>query len=734
MRRRVYDARVKLSGLGCVLMVGMTLVVASGRDAYAQQPQPAPATPAPKKQPPAPTTAPPNPTPVPPPAPAPTPKPGPSTPEQEVPPPAPPPPSPNPAAPPPGTEPAPAPPTTTPAPAIPLRPQPDPNATATEIRLFAASRCNAHAPDCDWIMTFSSLEKLSIRRSLAALGLEIDPAPWGKTVGKIRVYNEDVFAEKNWLQFFNYFHVTTREDTIRGELTINEGQAWDDELIAESARRLKDPLYTGVVALLPTKSAEAGKVDLLVVTRDIWSLRFNTQYTVQQSSLTNLSISLSENNFLGRRKTVAMGFLVDQASMTVGPLYIDKNFLGEHIDFRFRVDKILTRQSLDAVQEDGSRMPSGDPGGLQDDGKLRSEGSDATISMTKTLWSLASTWGWGASFNYRNAIARSYRGTGLRAVDVPSTPELDYLPREYRNRTWSVRASVTRQWGDRYKHQVEGGYGVSNQSPSLLPNIPADPMIQQEFKDLVFPHTELISGPFVQYSMFRATFRTIRNVDTFDLAEDLRLGPNATVGVQQSLSLLGSDHNFTRPSLTVGWTVPWGRDGFARISGGGELRIQSGEMTHTIDNSATAQIRAATPTLGYFRLVAQVHTETSWNTTNNGYYTLGSDSGLRAYDIAQFIGIGKSARRVVGAIEARTVPASVWVFRVGGAAFYEIGGVAKSFNEMGLHHDVGVGFRLLIPQTARDLFRFDFAKPLDGQHDCPLPGNVCFVAGFDSYF
>src|SRR5262249_15993388 len=152
---------------------------------------------------------------------------------------------------------------------------------------------------------------------------------------------------------------------------------------------------------LPTKSAEAGKVDLLVVTRDIWSLRLNTQYSVQQNSLTNLSISLSENNFLGRRKTIALGFLVDQGSITTGPRYIDKNFLGEHLDFRWRIDKIFTRQTLDVIGQEppGSMMfekrPSGDPGGLQDDHKFRSEGSQATVALTKTLWSLASTWGGG---------------------------------------------------------------------------------------------------------------------------------------------------------------------------------------------------------------------------------------------------------------------------------------------------------------------------------------------------
>ena len=668
--RRVYDVAVRLSRYGRVLIAGTALAIAQSAPARAQ---PAPAPPATPTTPATQTTAPP----------------------------------------------------TTASPAA--KPEATDDRTPTEKRLAAAAACEAHARTCDWMMTFSSLEKLSIGRSLAALGLEIDPAPWGKIIGTIRVHNEDVFAERNWLRFFNHFHVTTRDYVIRRELTIDAGKAWDDELVAESARRLKDPLYTGVVALLPTKSAVPGQVDLLVVTRDIWSLRLNTKYQIQQGSLTDLSISLSENNFLGRRKTIALGVVVDQASLTTGPLFIDKNFLGQHLDFRFQISRIFTRQSLDVVAADGSTVPSGDPGGLQDDGKLRTEGSQATVALTKTLWSLASTWGWGASFNWRDAIERSYRGTGLRAVDDPATADNDYLPREYRMRTWSARASVTRQWGTAYKHQLEAGHLVTSQTPSLVDGFPGDPLRRAYFIDQVFPRDELVSTPFVELSFFRADYRTIRNVDTFDLAEDLRAGLNATIGIQQGVKLLGSDENFTRPSITAGWTFPWSDDGFVRVSAGGQLRIQGGE---TIDDTATASVRAATPTLGYLRLVGQAHVETRWNDTQNAFYTLGSEAGLRGYDIGQFIG----NRRVVGQLEARSVPVPWWVLRLGAVAFYEVGGAAVSFDEMALHHDIGVGLRMLIPQTARDLFRFDFAKPLDGGHDCPIPGNICFIAGFDSYF
>ena len=601
-------------------------------------------------------------------------------------------------------------------------------ATATEARLAASALCEARDPACDWIATFSSLEKASIGRTLARLKLEPEPSPWGKVIGRIHIRNEDVFAEKNWLRFFNIFHVTTTDAPIRSELTIAEGQLWDDELVAETARRVKDPLYTSVVAVLPVKSTEAGKVDLLIVTRDIWSLRLNTKWDIQGAALLGFTASLSENNFLGRRKTVAFGFLMDQGAIATGPLYIDKNFLGEHIDLRARVDKIFTRKSLDVVAPDGTHTPTGDPGGIQDDGTLHSEGTAATITASKTLWSLASKWGYGGALSYRNAISRSYFFTGLRRYDDLSTPEIESLPREYRMRTWSARASVTRQWGAEYKHAVEGGYTVASQEPSLLGTaaFQVDPVLLQHFRENVFPRDEVVSSPFVEYSVYRTKFVTVRNIDTYELAEDLRYGPSLTLGLSQSFKTLGSTYRFTRPSASGGWTFPWGRDGFSRVSAGGQLRIQDGR---TIDNTATASARATTPTLSWMRLVGQLHFETRWHDESNQYYTLGSESGLRAYNVSQFFG----DRRVVGQLEARSVPYQVWVVRVGGVVFYEGGGAANSFAQMQYFHDIGFGARMLIPQSSRELFRFDLAFPLVAA-DGTRAGVPRFIAGFDSYF
>jgi hypothetical protein len=377
-------------------------------------------------------------------------------------------------------------------------------------------------------------------------------------------------------------------------------------------------------------------------------------------------------------------------------------------------------------------VPTNDPGGIQDDGTFRSEGSDATVSMSKTLWSLASEWGGGASFNYRNYIARSFLHDGLRAYDDPETMEVETLPREFRFKTWSAQLNAVRQWGSTWKHQFQLGYSVSSQTPSLLPTFTMDPALQAAFIQDVFPRTEVVSDPFVEYAFFGTKYKTLRNVDTYELAEDYRLGPNVTVGLAQSLHALGSTFTFTRPSLTAGWTFRLGEDGFYRLSAGGQVRIQSGMNLHdwrTIDNTATAELDVASPSMTYGRVVGQVNMSTRWHDTQNSFYTVGSEAGLRGYGIGQFTG----DRRAVGNVEARSIPMPVWVLRAGGVVFYEAGGADDSFHQMRFYHDVGFGVRTLIPQSSRELFRFDLAFPLVSAPGVRA-GIPRFTAGFASYF
>ena len=596
-----------------------------------------------------------------------------------------------------------------PPPPVPRQP-PRPSDADQADRALAEEQCANHEPSCDWLATLSTLERASLLRALAARGYELDAAPWGKVIGALHVYNEEVFAEPATplRGLLNYFHITTKESTIRAETVVEAGERWDQARIEETARRLRDPLWTSVVAVVPVKATAPDTVDALIVTRDIWSLRLNTQYTFQQGSLTNLSMSLSENNFLGKRDLLAAVMTMDQGAIAVGPMFIDKNLAGQHLDFRAQLSDILTRRDL------------------LDHSKVHSEGTTSTFSLTRPLWSLSSEWAAGASFSHRYAIDRQFVGTQLRKFEYvdPVTMAPTEFDRAYKMRHWTASAFVTRQWGDRVKSQLSIGHTVDSQRPRPLGDAPGDAAAQAAFAANVLPRSEVTSAPFIEYALFTPRYRTLRNVTTFSLAEDLRTGPDLDISLGFGLESLGSDHNFQRLNSTAGWTIPVTRDGFVRVSTGLAGRYQQGG---TIDNTATWAVRAAAPPVaGLVRFMMQSSLSTRWNNTQNQFFAIGSDTGLRGYSINEFIG----QRFFDLQTEARTLPASLWVLRLGGVVFYDLGGAADSLAQLELHQDAGVGLRILIPQVSAQLWKFDFAVPFGGAN----AGHVRFLGGFGSEF
>jgi outer membrane translocation and assembly module TamA len=111
-------------------------------------------------------------------------------------------------------------------------------------------------------------------------------------------------------------------------------------------------------------------------------------------------------------------------------------------------------------------------------------------------------------------------------------------------------------------------------------------------------------------------------------------------------------------------------------------------------------------------------------------FFLGGNSGLRGYQIGEFQGTSQA----VAHAEIRSAPLAVYSQRFGAIAFYDVGDAAESFGKLALRHDVGVGFRWLIPQLASSVLRIDWAIPTqDGPYThAGLPGRIS--AGFMQSF
>jgi surface antigen Omp85-like protein len=564
-----------------------------------------------------------------------------------------------------------------------------------------------------------SYEAEALDAALAALELTIDPAQQGKRLGRIHVVNQPVFGPRDrFLQFFNLFHYTTRSPAIEREVTLRPGELWDDTKIRETERKLRDPVLTARVVVAPVRSPRPGSFDLLVVTRDVWSLRMNSNFEFQEGQLTELTISLSENNFLGYRKQLAMVFDMDQGKYFIGPLYHDRNMAGTRLQLRTFGGPLFGRAS----------------------GRL--EGAQQSTTLTYPLWSVDSRWAAEGKLTYRDAIARLFQGRELYLYDVtvgerPGVVEHHRVPYEYRLRQTLLQTSVTRSFGRELLHRVSLGHELSGADASVPATFAEGPEVQAAFERDVFPREELASAAVARYALSTSRFVTYHDIDTYDLSEDSRLGPDATVELAVARRELGSDANFVRPQIGGGFVFDWGRDGFVRVSAEASGRVQDGDL---MDARVEAGGKVATPARLGGRLVARVTATALMDERSNRFLTLGGRDGLRGYAINQFIG----QTRVVANLEARTLPMRLWFTRFGALAFWDVGhatgadgevtdvgDVVRSFRTMRPRQDLGVGLRFLIPQLSPLVYRFDWAFPLVGPNQT-FPGR--FTAGVDQAF
>jgi hypothetical protein len=568
--------------------------------------------------------------------------------------------------------------------------------------------------------TLGRLEQESVDDAMASLGKHVDPAPQGKTIGKIHVVNQDVFSKRDWyFQLLNIFHWTTRSYILERELLLRPGQLYDQALVEESTRNLQSPAgiivagrtvgqpeLSSVVVLLPVASAIPGQVDLLLVTRDIWSLRFNTVFEYQANALTLLQTSLSENNLFGWRKQLSLGFSFDQGNYYYGPTYQDPNIRG-------------TRLTLYARALFYNSRATGEY-----------EGNSQVAALRYPLYSLASKWGAGVDVTHVSNVARVFRGNSLRLVDLSGTPEIEGLPYEYGRRVVIADANAVRSFrGAAVIQRATVGYLADRRSAGVLPTFPGDAATAALFLSQWAPIPERRSEPYVRYEVFTPRYAVLRDLDTFDLRENRQLGPLLRARVSEGLPALGASFAALGVGVAAGFAAaPAGGYLSLTVEASGRWRYDQGRW---IDQEGEAKASGATPIVGgLFRIVAEAQVASKRVDTTNTPFVLGGANGLRGYAIGEFIG----TTLLVGHIEVRTVPVGIWSQRVGMVAFYDIGDAAPSFSDLLPRNDVGLGLRWLAPQFNSTVIRFDWAVPLQNGVGTRAGTPGRFSAGFAQVF
>ena len=573
-----------------------------------------------------------------------------------------------------------------------------------------------------------TLERGAVDTALAQRGLALDPAPVGKVVGFVHVVNLDVFqpSDGGLLEWFNHFHRTSREHHVRRESLLLPGMAYDPALVDETMRNLRnrnsynlyDPTWSSIVAMVPVQAASPGTVDVMIVTRDVWSLRFNSDYNYQPGYLINLNTSLAENNFLGWRKQASVEFVMRQGDMWLGPTYLDPNLLGTRLR--------LTAAFYESWARKIGEIAAGPREGFSDWQRLE-----------YPFYALSQRWGGFVDGSYTSSVERKIEGTGAtpaavltrfnpdRAECVPPGGQYDpgsTLTAEcvYRYRVGKFTTALTRSFPRSWLIQrVTVGNEIGLVRTSLLPDFPADPDLRASFARTYFRVAERTSDLYMQYDAFTPRYRTYRDLDTYDLGEDQRLGPSLTFKLGRASTWLGSEADFfvykAQANLKFGIL-----GGFQDIGVSWEGRDYSDGLR---DQLLKAQFYAATPVLAHsFRVVASGVAGFMADNVHRLQVYVGGLEGLRGYPVNTFQGYDW----YIAHLELRSMALALASLRVGGLVFADAGHAANTAQELMLYSDAGAGLRLLIPQFNVDVLRCDWAFPFrpDGQVQAGWPGRI----------
>jgi hypothetical protein len=552
------------------------------------------------------------------------------------------------------------------------------------------------------------LEREAVDDALGTRGLTIEPEAQGKMIAKVHVVNLEVFLarERVPLVWANIFHRTTREYHVQRESLLQAGDHYDQALAEETTRNLREPTLSNVVVVLPVKSATPGMVDVLIVTRDVWSLRFNQDYQAYGSYLVYYTGSLSENNLFGWRKNVAAVFVMNQGDMRFGPNYIDPNILGTRLRFKAAFYWIWARES---------RNIQGGP----------LEGTSSFFSLEYPLWSLARRWAARAEIGHFDSVVRSFDGDQVYQQPLSDGNTAPYV---YHLKRIDSSAYVTRSFPTPSVIQrVSLGHELALFRPTFMSDFPFPEGSAQrdQFASQVFQYSERAADLFLSYQLFTPTYRVLRDFNTFDFREDMLIGPWLQLKTGRASRLVGSDRDFTFVATSFDMAGDL-LGGVQSVGASWSSRVQDdGEAT---DQSVSGRFALVTPILGrLLRVVAAGNLGVLVNNTHKRRYYVGGangsdtsatlddgyprtfDSVLRGYPINGFSGTGA---KLVTHLEVRSVALKLGFARLGGLVFFDAGHAADGLENLSLYEDVGFGLRLLLPQLNTYALRADWAFPL----------------------
>jgi len=542
---------------------------------------------------------------------------------------------------------------------------------------------------------YSALEQSVVEQRLAERGLQIEPVPEGKLIEDIQIVTLEVFDERDPMpDLVNILHTTTRQRVIRRELLFDVGERYRDSVAHETARNLRDVRQLSIVLVVPAKGSTPDRVRVLVITKDVWSLRLNWALQSANGHVNSLTLNPSEENLFGTHATIGGLFVLDPATYSLGLTLSHRRLFGTH-ELGVLAANVIRNRDTGAA-----------------------EGSFGEFRYGQPLYSLDTKWSWGTSIIWRHDIARRFYGVNVATYGSTGIPEIYGRDRLYGG------YEVVRSFGHRFKYDLSFGVEATRATYRARDLSAYDAKDAARFQSNYLPSSDQRVSPFFQLHAHRTDFDSLIEVETLGLQEDFRRGHDLLFRIYPASSALGSTRDLVGTLSELSYSVP--------IEGGLVRPLVGWKLEHASRGRDEAlfetKLRVVSPRLGIGRLVLDGAFLDHVRNYSNTRFAIGGDTRPRGYPV----GLDFGANFIAATAELRTTSVDVLSAQVGAAAFYDAADAPDDLSRLNLRQGAGVGLRVLFPELDRIVFRADWGFPLSpGYQHFPGSFFISFKQAFD---
>jgi hypothetical protein len=476
-------------------------------------------------------------------------------------------------------------------------------------------------------------------------------------IGKIDIDPRNIFDEsdphenRGLYRLADRLHVRTKPSTIRAQLLFESGDRYSAQKLAETERNLRKLVFIYDAKVFPVRYAD-GKVDVKVITRDVWTLDPSASFG-RSGGANSTSYSLQEENFLGWGKDLEIGRQsnVDRTSNIAE--YSDPSVLG-------------SRWTAALAYVDSS------------------DGNQRIAQLSRPFYSLDTPWSATLSGQtYDRTISRYFLGN---IVDQFNDDEKTYLLEG------GISTGLVDGWSKRLLFGMY--YDRNDFLPTPATTLPAKPL----------PPERTLSHPFVGFDIVQ---------DKYGKAGDEnQIGTEVTGEIGYSDAVFGANHDALMIKSTVVHGFEWPYEQQLFLNWDLSSRVESDHARNLISDAAVRYYWRWRPD---WLLYGSLSGTVTHLLDPDVQLLLGGDTGLRGYPLRYEAGSSRGLLTVEQRVFTdwypfRLIRVGAAAFADVGRTW---GSGVVGNSDLRLLSDVGIGLRLGNARSGLgNVLHIDIAVPL----------------------